>query len=297
MEIWIVFTLLAVCMQSIRTAGQKQIAKKISIKSTTLVRFLFGLPFVFIYFIFIKNYYGIDNIILDRQFVVSASLAAVAQILATAFLVKALSIQNFAVGTALAKTEAIITALLGSAFFAAALSWLGYISVFLGVTGVLIASNWKVTVSDFFQNKSIKYGLSAGLGFALASLWLRDASLSMDLPRLVSAASVLLYMVTLQTVLCLLWVAADDVRQISRLRSELGACLFIGFTGVAGSIGWFTAMSLQNAAIVKTLGQVEFIVTLLITYLYFNESVSKKEAIGMALVAISVILLIYTPEV
>ena len=43
METWIVFTLLAVVMQSVRTAGQKQIARKLSIEATTLVRFLFGL--------------------------------------------------------------------------------------------------------------------------------------------------------------------------------------------------------------------------------------------------------------
>lgn len=297
METWVVFTLLAVCMQSIRTAGQKQIAKRISIQATTLIRFLFGLPFVIAYYFLVKNYYGVDDIALEMGFFRPASLAAVAQILATALLVKALTIQNFAVGTALAKTEAIMTALIGSLFFSTALSLLGYVSVFLGVAGVLIASNWQVTVKDILHNKSIKYGLGAGLGFALASLWLRDASLSLATPRLLSAATVLLYMVSLQTILCLIWVAVQDVKQLFGLKSELAACFFIGFTGVAGSVGWFTAMSLQNAAIVKTLGQTEFIVTVLITYLYFNEKVSSKEALGIALVAISVLLLLYVPEV
>ena len=71
-------------------------------------------------------------------------------------------------------------------------------------------------------------------------------------------------------------------------------CLFIGFTSVAGSVGWFTAMSLQNAALVKTLGQVEFVVTLMITYLYFGERISKRETMGILLVASSVWLLLLT---
>jgi drug/metabolite transporter (DMT)-like permease len=51
-------------------------------------------------------------------------------------------------------------------------------------------------------------------------------------------------------------------------------------------------MSLQNAALVRTLGQTEFIVSLLITYLYFGEKISAREYLGVALIAISVIILL-----
>ena len=63
---------------------------------------------------------------------------------------------------------------------------------------------------------------------------------------------------------------------------------------MVGSVGWFTAMSLQNAAIVKTLGQTEFVLTLLITYWYFGERISGREYAGMALVSASVLLLLAT---
>jgi len=191
MEFWVAFTLLAVVFQSVRTAGQKQIARHISIPAATLVRFLFGMPFAIALFIALYWYYQVDAITLHGDFFIGASLAGVAQICATLCLVKSLSIRNFAVGTALAKTEALLTALLGTWFFGEALSGLGYLSVVLGVAGVLIASNWKITLRDLVDNDSIKYGLGAGLGFALASLWLREASLSLALPRLLSAATVL----------------------------------------------------------------------------------------------------------
>lgn len=292
-ETWVAFTLLAVIMQSVRTAGQKKIANSISIEAATLVRFLFGLPFAFLYFLFLKSNYAIDQVQVDSQFYRSASLAGVSQIFATFFLVKALTIKNFAVGTALSKTEAILTAVIGAWFFSASLSFNAYLAVLFGVGGVLIASNWKITLKDLVENKSIKYGIGAGLGFAMASLWIRDASLSMAVPRLFSAATTLLYMVALQTTLCLLWLLATQRQQFRLILQNFKASLFIGFTAVAGSIGWFTAMSLQNAAVVKTLGQVEFGVTLLITYLYFGEKITRREYLGMGLVALSVLMLLW----
>ena len=292
MDSWIVFTLLAVVMQSVRTAGQKQIAQSISIQATTLVRFLFGLPFAALYFLALAYLIGTGPIALTSYFFLSATLAAIAQIFATVCLVNAITVKNFAVGTALAKTEALLTAILGAWFFSAALSFLGYVSVVVGVVGVLVASNWKITLQDLVDNKSIKYGLGAGLGFALASLWLREASLELTMPALLSAAATLLYMVMLQTAICLAWIVMKEREQLPLIGENLRASTFIGFTSVAGSVGWFTAISLQEAALVKTLGQMEFVVTLLITYLYFGERISAREYSGMALVIVSILLLL-----
>lgn len=292
METWITFTLLAVVMQSVRTAGQKQITQKISVQAATLVRFLFGIKFAAVYFFLLTWVYQPIHFELNGQFIFSGALASISQVLATVFLIKALTLKNFAIGTALAKTEALLTAILGAMFFSAYLNFIGYLSILVGVCGLLVASNWKVTLKDLSDNQSIRYGLGAGLGFALASLWIRDASLSLEIPRIVSAAAVLLYMVVLQSLICLVWVSVKEPEQFTLIKNNLSACLFIGFTGVAGSIGWFTAMSLQNAALVKTLGQVEFIVSLLITYLYFGEKISGREYVGISLIAVSVLLLI-----
>ena len=292
MEAWITFTLLAVFMQSLRTASQKQVSKRISIQAATLVRFLFGIKFAALYFFLVMRLYQPIHIELTSKFIIPGALASVSQILATVFLIKVLTLRNFSVGTALAKTEALLTAILGAMFFSAHLSFWGYFSVFFGVCGLLVASNWKVTLRDFSDNQSIRYGIGAGLGFALASLWIRDASLSLEIPLIVSAAAVLFYMVVLQSLICLTWISLKEPEQFAKIRNNLGTCLFIGFSGVAGSIGWFTAMSLQNAALVKTLGQVEFIVSLLITYLYFGEKISRREYLGISLIALSVLLLI-----
>ena len=292
MEPWIIFTLLAVIMQSVRTAAQKQITQEISVQSATLVRFLFGIKFAALYFFLTMWIFQPINFELNIKFIISGALASVSQVLATVFLIKALTLKNFAVGTALAKTEALLTAVLGSIFFSAYLNPMGYLSILFGVCGLLIASNWDVTLKDLSDNQSIRYGFGAGLGFALASLWIRDASLSLEIPGIVSAAAVLLYMVILQSLICLVWISVKEPEQFMLIQKNLKSSLFIGFTGVLGSIGWFTAMSLQNAALVKTLGQIEFIASLLITYLYFNEKISTREYLGIAFIAFSLLLLI-----
>ncbi len=292
MEPWILFTLFAAVMQSVRTAGQKQIIERISIQAATLVRFLFGIKFAAIYFVGVCWLYKPIQFEVNTKFFLFGALASVAQVLATICLINVLNMKNFAVGTSLAKAEAILTAILGTLFFASTLSVLGYVSVFIGSAGLVVASQYKITDGDKTNFQSLSYGLCAGLGFALASLWIRGASLSLDAGPIPGAAAVLLYMVVLQSLICLFWVLVKEPEQIHLIKKNVKGCLFIGFTGVAGSVGWFTAVSLQNAALVRTLGQIEFIISLLITYLYFNERVSRQEYLGILLIALSVFMVI-----
>ena len=135
MDIWVAFTLLAVVMQAFRTAGQKKIVAYISPMATTLVRYLFGLPVVLIYCgILSEGQYSLVNqVVANSAFIWYASMAGMAQILATYWLVIVLSFRTFAVGTTFAKTEALQTALLGAVFFAASLSIFGWLAVIIGV--------------------------------------------------------------------------------------------------------------------------------------------------------------------
>ena len=291
MEVWVSFTLLAALMQSLRTAGQKKITEKISIQAATLVRFVFGIKFVMAYFLFIYWIYEPPEFRINVKFFLFGALASIAQILATVCLINVVSMKNFAVGTSLAKTESILIAVLGTLFFSSPLSVWGYVSVLIGSAGLVFASQWKGSLGDKANFNSLSYGLCAGLGFALASLWIRSASLSLEVDPIPAAAAVLLYMVVLQSLICLSWVFLKEPDQLMLIKNNMSACLFIGFTGVAGSVGWFTAMSLQNAALVKTLGQVEFIIGLFITYFYFNERISGREYLGIILIALSVFII------
>jgi len=99
-----------------------------------------------------------------------------------------------------------------------------------------------------------------------------------------SAAVTLVYMVVLQTLLTVLWVGARQPQEFTVIAHKWRPCLFVGASAVAGSIGWFTAMTLELAAYVKTLGQIEFLISLLIAVYLFKERPSRLELLGMLLI-------------
>ena len=60
-------------------------------------------------------------------------------------------------------------------------------------------------------------------------------------------------------------------------------------------MGWFTAFTLERAAYVKTLGQIEFLTTLAISVLYFKERPTPMELSGMVILVGAVVLLLLAP--
>ncbi len=293
METWVLFTLLAALMQSVRTAGQKKLASHLSPMATTMVRYLFGAPFamVYLYLVFSGDpLQALSENLSNRSFLVYAVLASLAQIAATVWLVRVLTLRNFAVGTVLSKTEAIQTAVFGVIFFSAMLSMLGWFAVLLGAMGVLTMSfpgkGQQIDVS------SVCYGLLSGLGFACTALWLRQASLSLDYSFIENAALTLVFTVSVQSCLCFCYVAVKQTRQLLALAQQLPLALFVGATSCFGSVGWYTAMTYQNAALVRSLGQVELIFAAVITYFFFKEKISPRELLGIAAITTSVLILL-----
>ena len=66
----------------------------------------------------------------------------------------------------------------------------------------------------------------------------------------------------------------------------------VGLTSMLGSVGWFTAMTLQNAAYVRALGQVELIFTFFTSVLIFRERIAKAEIGGTLLIVSGVLILL-----
>jgi drug/metabolite transporter (DMT)-like permease len=292
LETWIYFTLLAAFMQAVRTAGQKQLSGHLNAMATTAVRYVYALPFAAAYLYWIIDFRQTPLPDLNPQFLKYTLIASVMQIIGTACLVAAFKYRNFAVATSLAKTEAIQVAVLGALIFSTSLSYLGWFSVVVGVVGVLIVTKVKFTYADVFQNPGAGFGLASGLALAVTTLLIREASLALNTDLMVSAAVTLLFMIVVQSVISLVYVFIQDRKQMPIMFSQWRLCLFVGITSVIGSIGWFTGASYQNAAYVKALGQIEFFITLFLTYRIFKEKISLKEYIGMFLIIVSVVILL-----
>ncbi|MBA6417840.1 DMT family transporter [Colwellia sp. 6M3] len=292
MELWIYFTLLAAFMQAIRTAGQKQLTQHLNAMATTGVRYIYALPFAWLYLWWVADYRALEIPSLNTQFLQYALIACVMQIIGTVCLVAAFKYRNFAVATSLAKTEAIQVAVVGALLFSASLSYMGWFSVIIGVVGILLVSKVKFTFKDVLQNPGAGFGLASGLGLAITTLLVRESSLALNSDLLLSAAVTLTFMITMQSLISIIYVYCQDKQQITNMFNQWRLCLFVGLTSVIGSIGWFTAMSFQQAAYVKALGQVEFFITLFITYRIFKEKISATEYLGMLLIVISVLVLL-----
>ena len=296
MDTWIYFTLLAAFMQAIRTAGQKHLSGQLNAMATTAVRYVFALPFAWLYAWWLLDYKEIQVPTLTPLFLQYALVACVMQILGTFCLVAAFKYRNFAVATSLAKTEAIQVAIVGALLFSVSLSAMGWLSVVVGVVGVFLVSKVKFRVKDFIGDSQgligLGYGLAAGLGLAITTLLIRESSLALNTNLMVSAAITLVFMITVQSVISCLYLYVQDKSQFFLMFKYWKICLFVGITSLLGSIGWFTGASYQNAAYVKALGQVEFFITLALTYRVFKESITLKEYFGMFLIVFSVLILL-----
>ena len=296
MEIWIYFTLLAATMQAVRTAGQKQLSGKLNAMATTAVRYVYALPFAWIYLVWMLSFKEVETPELNNQFLVYALIACVTQIIGTVFLVAAFRYKNFAVATSLAKTEAIQVAVVGALLFAAPLSFMGWFSVIIGVAGGFLVLKVKFNFRNMMAGSDtmigLSFGLGAGLGLAITTLLIRESSLALNTDLMVSAAVTLVFMITVQTFISLVYVYFQDKSQLGLMLKHWRLCLFVGVTSVLGSIGWFTGASFQTAAYVKALGQVEFFITLALTYRLFKEKISAIEYFGMFLIILSVVILL-----
>ena len=296
---WIALTLLAALMQAVRTAGQKRLAESLDVVIVSWVRFLFGLPFAVLFFIWLVPVeFEFAN--LSGRYLLYILIIAISQLLATLFAVMLLGRRNFAIGSTLVKSEAIFTALLGVVLFAEYLSPMGWLAVGLGIVGLFISSlgKFNLKLTDIFSrldSRSAYLGIGGGALFGIASVFIRQANLQLgNLSAPISQAVITLTCVLIfQTLIGGLFVLLTRRQQLNTIPANLSACVFIGLTSMLGSFGWFAAYALQNAAYVKTLGQVEFLFTLLLTWFYFKEKVERHEYFAMLLICLSAVLIIW----
>ena len=297
-HLWIFLTLFAVVMQTVRTAGQKQLSAHMDAVAATLVRFLFGLPFAVAYLFAVSRWYQATLPQTNGTFWVFAVIASVTQVVATALLIYLFSLRNFAVGTTYARTEAFLTALVGALFFGELITLPGWAAILASVSGVVVLTIARthieaITLLQRLWNPAAAVGLASGLCFALASLSLRKASLSLEISNFqLSAGMTLVTMVSIQTAITASYVAIKNARQFGTIFHHWRECLFVGLTSALGSIGWFTAMTLERAAYVKALGQIEFVFALGISTFFFRERSNALELGGMALIAVGVLVLV-----
>ncbi len=98
--------------------------------------------------------------------------------------------------------------------------------------------------------------------------------------------------VVLQTLIMGAWLRWREPGQLTRVLQEWRLAGQVGVVGALASVFWFTAFTIQNAAYVRALGQIELVFTFIASVLFFRERVGRWEVIGIVLVVGAILLLI-----
>jgi len=306
MEAWIPITVAAAFLQNLRTALQKHLKAQLSTAGATFARFCFAVPLAYAYLAGLLWFEGRGAgqaapwqlPALGPDFLLFCITGAAAQILATALLVALFSYRNFAVGTAYSKTETVQTALFGSLVLHEHLSFAALLGVVISLAGVITVSAARSSLRarqlllDLTARPALMGILSGGL-FGISAVSYRAAALALpEGSAWLRAAVTLASVVTLQSVMMSLYLVLREPGQIGKVLRSWRVTGLVSVTGLAGSVCWFTAMTLQNAAYVRALGQIELVFTFIATTLVFREEIRRTEIFGILLIVAGILVLV-----
>ena len=217
--------------------------------------------------------------------------AGIAQILATMFLIRAFDVGSFAVGTVYSKTEVVQVAAFSWIFLGETLSPLGWLAIAICLTGiVMLATKGQRLSAAALTNRAGLYGLAAGGLFGLAAVGIRAASKALsDSPKVMLAIVSLAAMNTIQLVVHGTYLLAREREQIGLTVKHWRSSAIVGVLSVCGSACWAMAFVLQNAARVRTFGQIELLFTFVISRVWLHERHQRNEIIASALVLTGVV--------
>ncbi len=297
MSLWIFAALAAASFQTVRFMLQKWLAGAgLSASGATFARFLYSAPLVAVCLAIYLTVTDQALPALTPAFWAYGVAGGAAQILATVCAVMLFQHRNFAVGMTFTKTEVIMTVLVGLVLLGDRVSLAALGFIFVGVIGMLILSDIPGGAQSVWRrmwSPTAGLGLTSGLLFAVSAVTYRGASLEIVADDPLLRAGITLSAVTaMQMVAMAIWMGLRDAPEVGRVLRAWRVAGFVGIFSMAGSFGWFTAFTLQNAAYVKAVGQVEVIFSLIASVLFFREKVSARELIGIAILAGSILGLI-----
>jgi len=289
--LWAVFTLIAAAAQTVRNATQRELTAKLGTVGATHVRFLFGFPFALLFLaaIALVSHAGLPKPgAIFWPWVLDGALM---QIAATALMLAAMGERSFVVAIAYVKTEPVQVALFGLIFLGDRVTPGMAAAIVIATAGVVVMSLKTGAAGGF---KPTLLGLAAGGCFALSAIGYRGAILSLAEPNYVMAATFTVVVgLALQSALLTLYLLVRDRAVLVAIFRSWRPSLFAGFMGALASQFWFLAFALATAASVRTLALVEVLFAQAIARFVFKQATSLREACGIVLIVIGVVLLVW----
>ena len=301
MSAWVLLTVAGAFLQNLRSLLQRRLTGDLSVNGAAYVRFLFALPFAWLFLL--ACHHGIGSTSWpapNSEFLLFVVAGAITQIIATSALVAAVSGSHFALGTALSKTEAVQAVLLGLLILGEGVSFMAFGGIAISLLGVFLLSG-NIRPKDLVRgDRAVWFGLLAGTSLALCSICYRGAGLALLGPdaeftpvtqTVVVAAFTLAVAVSLQTLVMGIYLRLIEPGQMTLVLERWRPAVVVGLIAMLASACWFTAMAMHNAAMVRALGQIELLFTLITSIWLLKERVSRREVLGMGLLVLGILML------
>ena len=286
---WWVVTLAAAAFQTSRTAFQHRLRALLSVSGAGFVRYVYGAP-IALSAVGVCALLGVDLPTIHGGFWWKIAVGGIAQIIATVLLIRAFDASSFAIGTVFSKTEIAQVSLFSVVFLGERLRVLGYAAVALCMVGIVVLATKGGSNRLGGTNRAMVVGLGAGAFFGLAAVGIRAASKDLSSASApVKAIIALAVMNSMQTVIhggYLVWREPGQARlALVHWRSSS----VVGVLSVCGSACWALAFVLQNAARVRTFGQVELLFTFGVSHFWFKTKHVRAEYLASALIMLGVV--------
>lgn len=302
-ELWIPITLAAAFLQNLRSALQKHLKGRLSTAGATFARFGYGFPVALAYVLVLMYGFGFRLPTINAEFLAWTALGGATQIGATALLVYLFGFRNFAVGTAYSKTETVQAAIFGAVFLSDTLSWPAIFAILISLFGVMSISLSKSgaglrNLATALFERTTFIGLASGALFGISAVAYRGGSLALGDPDapgsefLINAGYTLVWATGMQTIAMLIYIRLREPGQLTKIIKAWKVASIVGAAGALGSVGWFTAMTIQNVAYVRALGQIELVFTFIASVMFFHEKSTRGEIFGIVLIVAGILLLL-----
>ena len=277
---------------------QKKLKNQLGTTGATFVRFGYGFPIALLYLFGLIIFTDLTVPRINLQFLFIVISGGLAQIFGTALLVSLFDKRNFAVGTTYSKTETVQAAVFGIIFLGEAISLFAAIGILVSLVGVVFISvarnplGIKAIITSWTEKPAL-IGLASGASFGIAAVSYRGASLSLGGSGFIMQASLTLaFALVFQTVVMATYMWIKEPVELINCLKAWRVAMWVGLCGALASIGWFTAMTIQQAALVRALGQLELVFTITTSTFIFKEKISRIELFGISLVVLGIIILL-----
>ena len=292
----------AALFQCWRTALQQKLRNLLSVNGAGFVRYLYGAPTALLLLLVTLWVTGLSVPSINPTFILYCIGGGLGQILATNLLIMSFGHRNFAVGTAYSKTETVQSAIIALIVLNEVLQPVAWVGMAIGLFGVMTLSlagrgfKPKDLLAATIQPAAI-CGLSAGLFFGFTTVFIKLANQSLPGPGdkvdlLMRALFSLVVINSLQILMQGTYLLLREPAELKKAFTTWRVSMWDGTLSACGSDYWFTGFALAEVALVRSVGQVEIVFTLLFSRFYLKETLKRGDVLGLVFVVLGVLLIV-----